>query len=201
MNAQVTPQQLAQYDIKTVKGHITAARKKHIKAIFAAGLMTAKANRINYEIEHKEENVFTVRSWWNESNDFGQTVERKSFDTFELVGYVDKQKDAPLTVGQEIKCEGYKLRVTKVKSAENAKKEEEREYPILGEKFHSPKLIKKLENNEKCVLLYKVYKKGTKRSFFIAVEPKTKLRVHRLFYGAMWEAVKAGNAYLNTKQI
>lgn len=106
----------------------------------------------------------------------------------------------PLAVGQEIQCEGYKLRVTEVKSAHSAK-EEEREYPVLGEKFHSPKLIKKLENNGKCVLLYKVYKKGTKRSFFIAVEPKTKLRVHRLFYGAMWEAVKAGSAYLNTKQI
>lgn len=46
--------------IKTLKGHLTATEKRHIKALFGAALMEGKANRKNYLFTF-ENGVYTVR--------------------------------------------------------------------------------------------------------------------------------------------
>lgn len=78
----------AGYDIKQTSphGHLTQTNKKHIKAIFEAGMWSAKVNRINYEIT-KDGIDFSVMIWQNVTNDYGQVYPQKSFAKFQLVGY------------------------------------------------------------------------------------------------------------------
>jgi hypothetical protein len=47
-------------DIKTLSGHLTATNKKHIRAMFDVGVLSAKVNTINYVITQSE-NVYTVK--------------------------------------------------------------------------------------------------------------------------------------------
>lgn len=82
----------ANYDIKTLEfgvSYITVTEKKHIKALFVAGLMIAKANRKNYSIT-KSGNEFTAVI--TSGND-------KTTVKFSLVGYSEQPEleELPLT--------------------------------------------------------------------------------------------------------
>jgi hypothetical protein len=48
-------------EITIIKGHLTATEKRHIKAMFELGLMSAKVNRKQYRIT-KENDMFHVQS-------------------------------------------------------------------------------------------------------------------------------------------
>ena len=46
--------------IKTLSGHLTQTNKAHINAMFEAGVMEAKVNRIHYSIKKISDNSFEV---------------------------------------------------------------------------------------------------------------------------------------------
>ena len=100
MNTQPTTSTavFAGYDIKQVSefGHLTATNKKHIKAIFAAGMWTAKANRINYEIT-KDGLEFSVRIV------SGNNASRVKFI---LIGYTEQPalEELPMTAKELSVC-------------------------------------------------------------------------------------------------
>lgn len=72
--------------ITTTAGHLTQTEKSHLKAIFNANLMEARANRKTYFITPDPEQPNRYQATINEKgrNDFGQVVTISNKVKFEI---------------------------------------------------------------------------------------------------------------------
>ena len=68
--------------VSTLSGHLTAANKKAISQMLARGITAARTPRICYYLVSEESGVHKVVIEWNESNDWGAVVKRRSSATF-----------------------------------------------------------------------------------------------------------------------
>lgn len=71
--------------IKTLTGHLTATKKRHIEQMIANGMTDARSPRIEYHLSRTGEtgSEWRVESRTREDNGWGVMVTHQSFATFE----------------------------------------------------------------------------------------------------------------------
>lgn len=73
-------------EIHTTRGHLTAADKRSISYMIEHDMPSAKTKRKRYALTAPAESAgeWSVLTTWNERNDWGRMVERRSRDGFTI---------------------------------------------------------------------------------------------------------------------